>query len=124
MSYQGASVLVTGGSRGIGREVALRFAEQGASRVAVGYLRNDRAAETVAEELRERGTAPILVRGNVSSTRVADEVAALGRAPLDGQQVGSSWEIHMPTDQTCLAADDLPANDSPRIPTPLAAPTP
>ncbi len=79
MSYQGASVLVTGGSRGIGREVALRFAEQGASRVAVGYLRNDRAAETVAEELRERGTAPILVRGNVSSTRVADEVAALGR---------------------------------------------
>jgi enoyl-[acyl-carrier protein] reductase III len=79
MSYQGASVLVTGGSRGIGREVALRFADEGASRVAVGYLRNDRAAEAVAEELRERGSEPILVRGNVSSTRVADEVAALGR---------------------------------------------
>ncbi len=79
MSHQGASVLVTGGSRGIGREVALRFAELGASRVAVGFLRNDRAAEAVAEELRERGAEPILVRGNVSSTRVADEVAALGR---------------------------------------------
>jgi enoyl-[acyl-carrier protein] reductase III len=79
MSYQGASVLVTGGSRGIGREVALRFADEGASRVAVGYLRNDRAAEAVAEELRERGSEAILVRGNVSSTRVADEVAALGR---------------------------------------------
>ena len=79
MSYQGASVLVTGGSRGIGREVALRFADEGASRVAVGYLRNDRAAEAVAGELRERGAEPILVRGNVSSTRVADEVAALGR---------------------------------------------
>jgi len=79
MSHQGASVLVTGGSRGIGREVALRFADEGASRVAVGYLRNDRAAEAVAGELRERGSEPILVRGNVSSTRVADEVAALGR---------------------------------------------
>ena len=79
MSYQGASVLVTGGSRGIGREVALRFADEGASRVAVGYLRNDRAAEAVADELRERGAESILVRGNVSSTRVADEVAALGR---------------------------------------------
>jgi enoyl-[acyl-carrier protein] reductase III len=79
MSYQGASVLVTGGSRGIGREVALRFADEGASRVAVGYLRNDRAAEAVADELRARGAEPILVRGNVSSTRVADEVAALGR---------------------------------------------
>jgi enoyl-[acyl-carrier protein] reductase III len=79
MSYQGASVLVTGGSRGIGREVALRFADEGASRVAVGYLRNDRAAEAVADELRERGAEPILLRGNVSSTRVAEEVAALGR---------------------------------------------
>ena len=81
MSFDGASVLVTGGSRGIGREIALRFADEGAKRVAIGYLRNDTAAEAVADELRERGAEPVLVRGNVSSTRVADEVAALG--PLD-----------------------------------------
>jgi enoyl-[acyl-carrier protein] reductase III len=49
--------------------------------VAIGYLRNDRAAEAVAAELRERGAEPVLVRGNVASTRVADEVATLG--PLD-----------------------------------------
>ena len=54
MTYAGASVLVTGGSRGIGREIALRFAAEGAARVAIGYLRNDRAAEAVADELRER----------------------------------------------------------------------
>jgi enoyl-[acyl-carrier protein] reductase III len=81
MSFEGASVLVTGGSRGIGREIALRFADEGASRVAIGYMRNDTAAEAVAGELRERGADVVLVRGNVSSTRVADEVAALG--PLD-----------------------------------------
>jgi NAD(P)-dependent dehydrogenase (short-subunit alcohol dehydrogenase family) len=45
MSFEGASVLVTGGSRGIGREIALRFADEGAARVAIGYLRNDQAAE-------------------------------------------------------------------------------
>ena len=81
MSFEGKSVLVTGGSRGIGRETALRFAEEGAAKVAIGYLRNDRAAEETAEKLRIRGAEPVLVRGNVASERVAREVAELG--PLD-----------------------------------------
>jgi enoyl-[acyl-carrier protein] reductase III len=79
MTFDGASVLVTGGSRGIGKAIALRFAELGAARVAVGYLRNDRAAEETAEELRTLGAEPVLVRGNVSSERVAREVADVGR---------------------------------------------
>ena len=81
MSFEGASVLVTGGSRGIGKAIALRFAEQGAARVAIGYLRNDRAAEETAEELRAAGAEPLLLRGNVASERVAAEAAELG--PFD-----------------------------------------
>jgi enoyl-[acyl-carrier protein] reductase III len=75
---KGASVLVTGGSRGIGKAIALRFAELGATRVAIGYLRNDRAAEETAEELRAAGAEPVLIRGNVSSARVLAEVAEGG----------------------------------------------
>jgi enoyl-[acyl-carrier protein] reductase III len=79
MTFEGASVLVTGGSRGIGKAIAVRFAELGAAKIAVGYLRNDRAAEETAEELRKLGVEPALVRGNVSSERVARQVAELGR---------------------------------------------
>ena len=81
MSREGASVFVTGGSRGIGKAIARRFAELGATRVAIGYLRSDAAAEETADELRALGAEPLLVRGNVSSERVQDEVRALG--PLD-----------------------------------------
>jgi enoyl-[acyl-carrier protein] reductase III len=75
------TVFVSGGSRGIGRAIALRFARDGAKRVAIGYLRNDRAAEETAAELTALGAEPILVRGNIGSERVLGEVAALG--PLD-----------------------------------------
>ena len=78
MNFDGASIFVTGGSRGIGKAIALKFAELGASRVAIGYLRNDSAAEAAAEELRAAGAEPALVRGNVSSDRVVREVAGLG----------------------------------------------
>ena len=78
MSYEGATVFVTGGSRGIGKAIAHRFADLGAARVGIGYMRNDKAAEETAEELRAKGAEPVLVRGNVSSERVAREVAELG----------------------------------------------
>ena len=72
------NVFVTGGSRGIGRAIALRFARLGAERVAIGFMRNDRAAEETAAELRAAGAEPVLVRGNVTSDRVLEQVAALG----------------------------------------------
>ena len=74
-------MFVTGGSRGIGKAIALRLASLGATRVAIGYLRSDGPAEATAEELRALGAEPVLVRGNVSSERVQGEVRALG--PLD-----------------------------------------
>ena len=81
MTSAPTNVLVTGGSRGIGRAIALRFARDGARRVAIGYLRNDAAAEATAEELRAAGAAPVLVRGSVASERVLEAVRELG--PLD-----------------------------------------
>jgi len=78
MTLEGRPVLVTGGTRGIGKAIALRLAAEGAPRVALGFLRNDSAAAAAAEEIRDAGAEPILVRGNVASEKVIAEFAAHG----------------------------------------------
>ena len=82
MSFEGKSVLVTGGSRGIGKAISLRFAQEGAGRVAVSYLRNDKAAEETAGEIRKLGAEPVLLRGNLGDP---DKTKALleEAGPLD-----------------------------------------
>ena len=83
MTFEGKSVLVTGGSRGIGKEIALRFAELGAERVGVSYLRNDRAAEATAEALRKLGVEPVLLRGNLGDpAKVAGLLGDFGGADV------------------------------------------
>jgi enoyl-[acyl-carrier protein] reductase III len=82
MTFDGKAVLVTGGTRGIGKAIARRFAELGASRLALGYLRNDRAAEDSAREIQALGADVVLLRGNVGDPeKAATLVAEIG--PLD-----------------------------------------
>ncbi|MEO3750907.1 glucose 1-dehydrogenase [Streptomyces sp. B6B3] len=57
--------VVTGGSRGIGAAVAQRLARAG-HRVAIGYVRDDDAAESVAASVREAGAEAVAVRVDVS----------------------------------------------------------
>jgi len=65
--------LVTGGSRGIGRAIAMRLAGDGHS-VAVNYTANASAAAEVVETIIAAGGAAIAVRADVGS---ADAVAAM-----------------------------------------------
>lgn len=63
-AFEGKVVLVTGGTRGIGRAIALRFAGEGAD-VAVNYSRNREHAEAVADEIRALGVRALAVQADV-----------------------------------------------------------
>src|SRR5947207_14003924 len=75
-SLQGSSVLVTGGTRGIGRAIALRLVADGAARAVLGYMRNDKAAEEAESLVRKAGGEAVLVRGNVADASTVEELAA------------------------------------------------
>ena len=64
------TALITGASRGIGRGIALKLAEQGVKRIAINYKENDAAAEDTARLLKERGAAPLVIKADVG--KVAD----------------------------------------------------
>jgi len=76
LPLQGRIALVTGGSRGLGRGIALALADAGAD-VAVNYARDAAAADEVVAGVRCRGRRACAVRADVSQ---AAEVAALVHA--------------------------------------------
>jgi len=61
---EGKVALVTGGSRGIGRAIALELASEGAD-VIINYLRHRSAAEETAVEIRKKGHQVHTIRANV-----------------------------------------------------------
>ncbi len=75
----GKSAVVTGGSRGIGRAIALRLATQGAD-IAFSYRGNAEAAEETATAIRSCGRQALAYQGDVTDPETAD---ALVKAALD-----------------------------------------
>ncbi len=65
MRLKGRVAVVTGGSRGIGRAIALALAEEGAD-VAVNYQRNEAMAREVAQAIERTGRASDIYQADVS----------------------------------------------------------
>src|SRR5258706_11015939 len=64
MSLQGKHALITGGSRGIGRGIALKLAEQGV-KIAIHYYQNEAAAKDTLAKVKQCGSDGIVVQGDI-----------------------------------------------------------
>ncbi|MBE0705133.1 MAG: SDR family NAD(P)-dependent oxidoreductase, partial [Afipia sp.] len=74
-TLQGKVALVTGASKGIGAEIALKLAEQGAS-VAVNYSSSKKGADDVVAKITSKGGKAVAVHGNLSDPKAAKAVVA------------------------------------------------
>jgi len=70
---KGKVALVTGGSRGIGRAIALKLAEQGAD-VIINFFRHRQAAEQTAKDVESLGVAAKVIKANVGDPEKIDEM--------------------------------------------------
>jgi 3-oxoacyl-[acyl-carrier protein] reductase len=75
MRFAGRTALVTGGSRGIGRAIVQRLAQEGA-KVAFVYHSNASAAEQVVSELAQQNCTAAAYQADVRSKAAADEVVS------------------------------------------------
>ena len=86
MLLDGKIALVTGGSRGIGRAIALRLAEEGA-KVAINYAGNQTAAEEVKAIIEQHGGTAMIVQTDVSDSTAAAEMVARVHEELGGLDI-------------------------------------
>ena len=83
MSFDGRVALITGGSRGIGRQIALSLAEQGAD-IVINYRGNQAAADEVRSTVESLGRRAVAIQADVAdfaaaTAMVAQATAAMGR---------------------------------------------
>jgi NAD(P)-dependent dehydrogenase (short-subunit alcohol dehydrogenase family) len=75
LDCNGKSVIVTGAGGGIGRAIALRFAEAGAS-VTVHYRKNESSAKQIVQQIEAQGRKAIAVRGDLAQQTDAQALIA------------------------------------------------
>ncbi|MCG7316574.1 MULTISPECIES: 3-oxoacyl-[acyl-carrier-protein] reductase [Brevibacillus] len=70
---EGKVALITGASRGIGRAIALKYAEAGAN-IIVNYSGNEAKAQETVTDIEKLGREAIMIRANVGNTEEAENM--------------------------------------------------
>lgn len=70
---QGKCAVITGASRGIGREIALKYAKEGAN-IVLNYRNSEIEALQLKEELDKLGSNTLIIKANVSNFEEAERL--------------------------------------------------
>lgn len=111
-SFRDKPVLVTGGTRGLGRAITLAFARAGAT-VLANYVRDAQAAESLVSEAAVEQLDVRTVRADLSSPKGLEElVAAVGActAPLSALVHCAATGVHKPLEALSLRHFDWTFN--------------
>jgi glucose 1-dehydrogenase len=79
MKLEGKTVLITGGSQGIGQGIALRLAEEGAD-IVVDYVGNSESADATVAQIQKRGRRALAVQADISSV---DHIHSMMKQAVD-----------------------------------------
>jgi glucose 1-dehydrogenase len=79
MKLEGKTVLITGGSQGIGQGIAFRLAEEGAD-IVVDYVGNPQPAEATVAQIQKRGRRALAVEADISSV---DQIHSMMKQAVD-----------------------------------------
>jgi enoyl-[acyl-carrier protein] reductase III len=78
------TALITGSSRGLGRAIAIKLAQEGVRKIAIHYNTRKDEAEKTAEQVRAAGAEPVIVQGDVSNAERVAGVVQEAAAKLGG----------------------------------------
>jgi 3-oxoacyl-[acyl-carrier protein] reductase len=98
IDLSGKSAVVTGGSRGIGRAIVLRLAEQGAD-VAFSYRGNTEAADATVREVEAKGRKALAIQGDVTDPAAAEALVK--------QAIGAFGKVDILVNNAGITRDDL-----------------
>ena len=100
-SVQGKTLLIAGGTRGIGRAISKQFVRAGA-RVVANYVRDEHSAEALRSELAEEGHPILLCRADLTSSQGLanlDRFMAENLDSLSGLVYCAATGVHRPLEE-------------------------
>ena len=109
--FDGAVVLVTGASTGLGRAISVEIAGRGAAAVIINYASSQTEAETTAAQVRAAGAQAILAQGDVSKDedcrRIVAAAAPFGRLDALFNNAGTTVFARDHADLDAVGAEEF-----------------